>query len=364
MPPTSWISSTRRLRRLFTSGPGRLMASRPSQLVTGRAGGVARHTRARWRTPLIVIGLIALAAAGIAGSRLVPATPLAAAGEQPADRQATNGRATDQQPSWHQPTSNPMAGPSESPTPEPDPTLSPLAVAPTTVQLDGIDGWWSWAMLDQRTGEIHGSANLAETSTTASLIKAWIAADYLRTSAEAGRSPSNFRMQQLEIMIRDSDNQVAEELWQEIGRTAATERMIRICGLTDSRSSTENRWSTTRLSPRDVARIGACIADGRAAGAEWTDWLMTEMRSVRSPGDFGVIEAFPADEADGIAIKNGWVIRDDEQKWHVNCLAIGDGWTIGVMTRFPADRPFTYGGQTCRAVAQQLRAAATTSAGS
>ncbi|ROO53050.1 hypothetical protein EDC02_8008 [Micromonospora sp. Llam0] len=359
MPPDSWIPSTGRLRRLFTSRPGRLMASRPSRPVTGRPGVVARHTRAGRRTPLIVIGVVALAVAGIAGLRLVPGAPLAAAGEQPTDQQDT-----DQQPSWRQPASTPTAGLSESPTPEPDPTLSPLAVAPTTVRLAGIDGWWSWAMLDQRTGEIHGSANLAETSTTASLIKAWIAADYLRTSAEAGRSPSDFRMRQLEIMIRDSDNQVAEELWQEIGRTAATERMIRICGLTDSHSSTENRWSTTRLSPRDVARIGACIVDGRAAGAEWTDWLLTEMRSVRSPGDFGVIEAFPADEADEIAIKNGWVIRDNEQEWHVNCLAIGDGWTIGVMTRFPVDRPYTYGAKICREVAQQLRAAATASAGS
>jgi|GEM_PF-757077 len=345
MPPTSWIPSTRRLRRLFTSRPGRL--------VTGQVGGVARHSRSGWRTPLIVIGVVALGGAGIAGLRLVPDAPLAAADDEPSDQQSR----------WRQPASTLTVGPSESPTPEPDPTLSPLAIAPTTVRLDGIDGWWSWAMLDQRTGEIHGSANLAETSTTASLIKAWIAADYLRTSAEAGRSPSDFRMRQLEIMIRDSDNQVAEELWQEIGRTAATERMIRICGLTDSRSSTENRWSTTRLSPRDVARIGACIVDGRAAGAEWTDWLLTEMRSVRSPGDFGVIEAFPTDDADGIAIKNGWVIRDDEQEWHVNCLAIGDGWTIGVMTRFPADRPFTYGGQICRAVTEQLRAATATSVG-
>ncbi|WFE23054.1 serine hydrolase [Solwaraspora sp. WMMD937] len=310
---------------------------------------MARHARAGWRTPLIALGVVALAAAGIAGPRLVPDAPLAAADEQPADQRSR----------WRQPT----VGPSESPAPEPDPTLSPLGVAPVTVSLDAVDGWWSWAMLDQRTGEIHGSANLAETSTTASLIKAWIAADYLRTSAEAGRSPNDFRMRQLEIMIRDSDNQVAEELWQEIGRTAATERMIRICGLTDSRSSTENRWSTTRLSPRDVARLGACITDGRAAGAEWTDWLLAEMRSVRSPGDFGVIEAFPAAEAARIAIKNGWVIRDADREWHVNCLAIGDGWTIGVMTRFPADRPFAYGGQICREVAEQLRAAATASTG-
>lgn len=294
--------------------------------------------------PLALAGVLVMIAVTVAAVRFVPDTPLASAAEQPAAGQWRDGV----------PQSDPT------PTPQASPTLPPLAVAPADVRLD-VDGWWSWALLDQRTGEINGSANLAETSTTASLIKAWIGADYLRRAAEDGRTPDDYRMYQLEIMIRDSDNAVAEQLWQEIGRSAAIDRMIDICELTDS-SSTENRWSTTLLSPRDVARLGACIADGRAAGATWTDWLLTQMRTVRSPGDFGVLQAFDGAEAAGIAIKNGWVIRDEERQWHVNCLAIGDGWTIGVMVRFPTSHDYSYGGQVCQDVTAQLRAAAATPA--
>ena len=56
-----------------------------------------------------------------------------------------------------------------------------------------------------------------------------------------------------------------------------------------------------------------------------------------------------------IAIKNGWVTRDSLGEWHVNCLAIGDGWTMGVMTRYPARLGYAYGAKTCERVARQLR---------
>jgi hypothetical protein len=209
-------------------------------------------------------------------------------------------------------------------------------------------------MLDQRTGEIYGSKNASATSTTASLVKAWIAADYLRRAAASGVTPNETRMYQLTIMIRDSDNEAASALWATLGHSASTKRMIKTCKLTDSRA--DSNWSLTRLSPRDTARLGACIADGRAAGPKWTKWLLNEMRLVRGVGDFGIRKAFPKAVAKTIAIKNGWVTRDEVGEWNVNCLAIGDGWTMGVMTRYPASLGYTYGANICKSVARQLRA--------
>src|SRR5690606_27012663 len=58
-----------------------------------------------------------------------------------------------------------------------------------------------WAILDRTDGSIIGSNNMTEVSTTASLIKAWIVADFLRREAEAGRTPSDLRMAQLELII-------------------------------------------------------------------------------------------------------------------------------------------------------------------
>jgi hypothetical protein len=101
--------------------------------------------------------------------------------------------------------------------------------------------------------------------------------------------------------------------------------------------------------------MAACIADGRAAGPKWTSWLLKEMRLVRGVGDFGIRKAFPAKVAKTIAIKNGWVTREDSGNWEVNCLAIGDGWTMGVLTRYDASLGYEYGAGICQKVAAQLR---------
>jgi hypothetical protein len=207
-----------------------------------------------------------------------------------------------------------------------------------------------WALLDQRDGTITGSENRTATSTTASMIKAWIAADYLRRTAEAGDQPSPARLDQLTQVIRDSNNEYAEEIFRELGAHESIERLLQICGLTDS-YAIPYRWSNTELSPRDTVRMGACIVDGRAAGPEWTDWLLDEMRAVRGVGDFGIRKALPADQQPTIAIKNGWVVRDSQEAWHVNCLAIGDGWVMGVMTRYPANLGYEHGAEICQSLA-------------
>jgi hypothetical protein len=278
-----------------------------------------------------------LAALLLASLRFLPGSPLAAAAA----------------PAWAPARAGAAAEPAPTTPPAPTPEPEPLAVRPATVTVASA-GWLSWAMMDQRTGKIYGSKNMASTSTTASLIKAWIGADFLRRSAAAGDDPSETRMRQLTIMIRNSDNVAASALWDVVGGGASTKRMIKTCDMTDSRS--HPNWSNTRLSPRDITRLGACIADGRAAGPRWTAWLLKEMRLVRGIGDFGIRKAFPAGVAKTIAIKNGWVTRDALGQWHVNCLAIGDGWTMGVMTQYPTNLDYTYGASLCKKVAAQLRA--------
>ncbi len=229
--------------------------------------------------------------------------------------------------------------------PDPDPHLIGVAkprpaYAPTRPEVGRSDlppaDFISWAILDHTTGVVIGSETLTETSTTASMIKVWLVADYLRLATEAGRTPSPERLRQFSLIIRDSHNGYTQTLFQELGGgTASIDRLIAICGLTDS-SPASGSWSNTHLSARDTARMGACLADGRAAGPAWTDWLLSEMRQVRGLGDFGIRHALPDDQRATIAIKNGWVIRPDGS-WHVSCLAVGDTWSMGILTRYPAD---------------------------
>ncbi|WP_229398765.1 class A beta-lactamase-related serine hydrolase [Micromonospora okii] len=292
---------------------------------------------------VVLIGLV------LVSLRLLPGSPLASPAaatwgvpSAPADRDAA---ASDRS---RRPSPSP--GPGE---PVSSPTPKPLPFADRQIDLD-LDGWYGWSVLDRRTGDIFGSKNMGETSTTASLIKAWIVADYLRRADEAGQTPGSAKLADATRIIRDSDNTRAEQFYTSVGRAASIRRLISLCETTDSSVAADGGWSRTKLSPRDTARLGACIADGRAAGPKWTRWLVDEMRLVRGAGDFGIRKAFPAAEQKKIAIKNGWIDRTREQEMHINCLAIGDTWTMGVMVRYPIGMGYEYGMRNCQKITEAV----------
>jgi len=234
-----------------------------------------------------------------------------------------------------------------------------------------IEGFLAWAALDRTNREVAASPNATETSSTESMIKVWIVADYLRRLAAQGQRPSDDSLRDAQLAIRDSHNGAAERLYAAGGRDAVVHRLIEICGLTETHIPVGGSgwWSRTQMSARDAVRMGECIADGTAAGAEWTDWLLTEMRQVRGStadrdqrpdrgfegGRWGIIDGLPAVVRDqGVAIKNGWTRIGATGSWHLNCLAIHPDWVMAVMMRYPAEYSLDYGAERCASVAAQL----------
>lgn len=215
------------------------------------------------------------------------------------------------------------------------------------------DGFYSWAALNRRTGLLTGSANYTAQSDTMSLIKAWLAADDLRRADERGLLPRAPRLAELSAIIRDSDNPGADATYARVGGEDSIHRMVRVCGLTDT-APVLDRWSNTVVSARDLARLGRCIADGRAAGPQWTPWLLGEMRAVHGEGDFGPRDALTPEYAATVAIKNGWLLRDEDDLWHISCLAIGEHWVIGALARYPGDQGFDHGVGFCRQLGAAL----------
>ncbi|SIN29960.1 hypothetical protein [Micromonospora cremea] len=305
-----------------------------------RGGGEASPLRLV-AIAVILIGLV------LVSLRLLPGSPFES---NAAARWGDAGSTTDDR-STGTPTDRSARQPA--PAPSPSPSLEPLPFQAKDLKLD-IEGWYSWSVLDRRTGKIIGSKNMDETSTTASMIKSWIVADYLRREADAGDTPSDAKLADATRIIRDSDNTRAEQFYNSVGRAASIRRLLSMCKLNDSSVAPDGGWSRTALSPRDTARLGNCIADGTAAGPKWTKWLLNEMRLVRGAGDFGIRKAFPATEQKQIAIKNGWIDRTREQEMHINCLAIGDTWTMGVMVKYPIDMGYDYGMKNCQKITEAL----------
>jgi hypothetical protein len=300
--------------------------SRGIGVIGGRGRPIRSHGRRKSRLPawtmvFLVLGLVAVGA----GLRFVPGGPFS----NESDPATSAG-----------------------------PTLAPLPLRMANITVDSVKttGFLSWAVLDRRTGEIFGSSNMDKTSDTASLIKAWMAAEFLRNNA----NPSQSTLSDIEVMVRDSDNDAADRAYTAIGGTPGIQKMVSVCSLTDS-AAVDGWWSSTTMSARDVVRLGQCIGDGRAAGPKWTTWLLNAMRGVRGDGDFGIRAAFPAAQRPQIAIKNGWLLRDDDNAWHTNCLAIGDTWVMSVMQRYPStstyNDDFTHTELVCQNVAKLLMTA-------
>jgi hypothetical protein len=308
--------------------------------ISPRKGPVRSHGKRKRRVSVlaVLILLIGFGAVG-AGLRFIPGAPFA-------------------------PTAGGPGGSQNEPTPTPEPTPEPLPFTVEEVSLPdlGTGGFLSWAIMDRRSGEIWGSKNMNATTWTASMIKGWLAADYLRRADEANRKPTTSQLHMLEIMIRDSDNNAATSTYNANGKSASTKRLISLCKLTDSKSSTEG-WGLTSLSARDTVRMADCIANGTAAGEEWTPWLLDMMRKVRGIGDFGPRKVLPESEQGKVAIKNGWLPFSDDHMWHVNCMAIGDTWAMAVLLRYRSasypgegnwDVELPRGQNYCQMVAQQL----------
>ena len=245
----------------------------------------------------------------------------------------------------------PTPSPTPSPTPPPLPQLR-FRDAPVNV---AAEGFYAWALMDRRTGEIWGSDTMTATTWPASMIKGWLSADFLRRLSEKNQQATNAQLAELDTMIRDSDNNAAQDIYVKNGGSAGIKRLISLCKLTDTTSSSKG-WSFTNISARDTVRMADCIGSGVAAGP-YTGWLLNEMATVRQ-GDWGIRKALPPDQAAMVSIKNGWLFYDDDKNWHINCMAVTPTWAMAVLQRYPGhgqyNSDFLHGQQICQQTATQL----------
>ena len=285
--------------------------------------------------------VLALGAAAL----FVPGSPFVRTLSGRTEAQATTSASATADPTTEAPT----------PTPTPSPTPPPLPFRNATVATPGGTDFFAWSLMDRRTGEIWGSANQNATTWPASMIKAWIGSDFLRRQSEAHATVDQARLDEITALIRDSDNDAAEDLFYSNGGNAVITRLIGLCKLTDT-TADRRGWGFLNISARDTVRMADCIADGTAAGPQWTNYMLDLMRNVRE-GNWGIRDALQPADAAKVAIKNGWLDYDDDGYWHVNCMAVGDTWAMSVLQRYPINGPHnteTFGAQNCENVAAQL----------
>jgi hypothetical protein len=253
--------------------------------------------------------------------------------------------------------------------PPPPPSIHAPA-DPGTITGPGYLKFFGWALLDRHSGALVGSANMeTATNTTESMLKVWLAADYLRHTP----SPSTAAQAELYKMIVDSDDNIALKYYALDGGDPSIRELSSLCGLHNTHAAGVDEWSITTMTAADAVRLGNCVASGTAAGPTWTPWLLKTMREVRGRvadqrrttggGRWGIIDALPPGMAATTSIKNGWTAQPGDHNWHINCLAIHPDWILAVELRYPWTGPdgdwhdannLQPGADACASVARQL----------
>lgn len=245
------------------------------------------------------------------------------------------------------PTPNPSRPATRTSTPPPPAPArrasSPPRIDPRRPVAAGPDVL-GWAIADVATGTILAEHGGGTTNPSASVVKAWLAADAMN---RAGNNPDLAHDAQAALV--DSDNDAATRLYRADGADRGLWRMIYTCRLYAT-LPVRQEWGATLISATDVAKLGACVANGTAAGPTWTRWILDRMHTVRGTGRFGAVNVLPGAD---IAIKNGWIVNNGN--WIVNCLTIVDNrWSIGVITRYPEPLGLDHGAALCAHVATSV----------
>jgi hypothetical protein len=218
--------------------------------------------------------------------------------------------------------------------------------------------WAGWALYDQLLGRWYASPTFAQVNNTESMVKVWIAADFmLGVQATQRTSLTAYERSLISRMIRVSDDQAAETVYQVRGRDNVIRRLIRTCGLTDTYIGKPGRWSWTKMSPRDAVRMGACVQPGRNLWPIYGNFLFGEMRAVAASNAFGIQQAYPAGNGVRIAVKNGWTAHGATSSWNVTCLGIwgaGNRWLLAIESRYAVRLGLAYGAATCQETTRRL----------
>ncbi|GIH13439.1 hypothetical protein [Rugosimonospora africana] len=274
---------------------------------------------------------------------------------------------------YHAEASTPFGTANTAAQPAPPPPTLLIPTDPNSIKAPAGMDYLGWTLIDRQSGKSAGSANAENsTNTTESMIKAWIAADYLRNHDQ----PSQSALDALSQMIIHSDDNIAETYYKINGGDPSIVELTKLCQLTDTDTpEIPSHWSYTTMSPADAARMGLCIANGTAAGPKWTSWLLKQMQNVQGSvqdqqtstggGRWGIIDGLPQYLVASTSIKNGWTpqIYNGSHDWHINCLAINTGWVLAIELQYRWTAPdnkwehadnLATGANACASVTKQL----------
>jgi beta-lactamase class A len=301
------------------------------------------------------VTLALIAASAVVGTVLLSATPATA--KLAAERSTVTAPTTTT-------TTPPPTTTTTTPTPTPTPTVPPEAIGQLVdkaIQGAAPGTQVGVLVVDTETGQPVASYNATEPMYTASVVKLLIAVDLLHSQ---NWSPDDGTAAELEKMISLSDDDIADDLWDEDGGDAIVTRMAGLMGLTGTQAPDDPaQWGETLMSAQDVLTTYQYIRDDIPASAQ--DVLMNGMGNATSTAAdgfqqyFGIPDGLPGTSW---AIKQGWMLLMSSTVLDTTGM-VGLGptmpYAVAIMTELPAGTSLATGSNAVTAGAAALKAAFT-----
>jgi len=186
--------------------------------------------------------------------------------------------------------------------------------------LRGRAGEHAVSLYDRVTG-VSCVDNGAEHFDSASIVKAIIMAALLRWRQETGTPLSSWEKSEATLMITQSDNDAATDLWDELGMSNL-QHFLNLAGMGETELGQDGQWGLTQVTAHDeLLLLELLTGPNSVLDASSRAYQLGLMSQVTSWESWGVTAGTPS----GVSwhVKNGWL--PDATGWHINSIGTFSG---------------------------------------
>ena len=171
---------------------------------------------------------------------------------------------------------------------------------------------------------------------TASIVKVDILATLLHQAEHQGIALSDAEQDLATTMIENSDDDDANDLWDDIGQQTGLATFDSLIPMADTVPGTDGHWGGTTTTGGDqVSLLRQLVQPSHVLEQSGQAYELGLMENVESDQAWGVSAGVPAGVT--LALKNGWLPLEDGGDWQVNSIGWVDGdgrdYLIAVLTK-------------------------------
>jgi beta-lactamase class A len=165
--------------------------------------------------------------------------------------------------------------------------------------------------------------NRSVSETTASIIKVDILATLLYQSQQHVTPLTNEQVQLATIMIEDSDDNAATDLWDDVGGGPGVAAFNKLVGMTGTDPNDSDLWGLSTTTAADQVKLLRQLVQGNLLSPEARKYVLSLMEDVEPSQAWGVSSGVPSGVT--VAIKDGWDPLGTGTNWQINT----EGWVDG-----------------------------------